>query len=285
MGEIIFKTILRRGAKGDKGETGDSNTVPTGGVIGWSGGDIPQGYEQASGAPSTWLKKVAEVPLTTIAKVIDSLANTANTHNNAPSIHAVNQALTEKENEINNIWEVIYPVGSIYMSVNATSPANLFGGTWQRIEEKFLLGAGDTHGAGTTGGAFSKNISVSGTSGGTALTTENLPAHSHTIPALNGTAAEGGAHTHTYFVTGFTQSNAEEGTAGSVSDEVWTGYQTGNREGTGAPEGAHSHTVTTEANNTGNTGGGTAHSHTVSASGNNDITNPYLSVYMWKRTA
>lgn len=280
----IFKTLLVKGAKGDKGETGDANTVPTGGVVGWTGGTIPQGYETVS-TPSTWLKKVAEVPLTTIAKVIDSLAQTANTHNNAPSIYAVNQALAEKETEINNIWEVIYPVGAIYMSASSTSPAVLFGGTWEQIQEKFLLAAGSTHTAGSTGGAFSKTISVSGTSGDTALTAEQIPSHAHTIPALNGSAAEGGAHTHTYFVTGFTQSNAEEGTAGSVSDEVWTGYQTGNQDGSGLPEGAHTHTVTTEASNTGNTGGGQAHNHTVSASGNNDVTNPYLAVYVWKRTA
>ena len=280
----IFKTLLVKGSKGDKGETGDANTVPTGGVVGWTGGTIPDGYESAS-TPSSWIRKVTEVPLTTIAKVIDSLAQTANTHNNAPSIYAVNQALAEKETEINNIWEVIYPVGAIYMSASSTSPAVLFGGTWEQIQEKFLLAAGSTHTAGSTGGAFSKTISVSGTSGDTALTAEQIPSHAHTIPALNGSAEEGGAHTHTYFVTGFTQSNAEEGTAGSVSDEVWTGYQTGNQDGTGLPEGAHTHTVTTEASNTGNTGGGQAHNHTVSASGNNDVTNPYLAVYVWKRTA
>ena len=27
-------------------------------------------------------------------------------------------------------WETIYPIGSIYMSANSTSPATLFGGTW-----------------------------------------------------------------------------------------------------------------------------------------------------------
>ena len=135
--------MLVKGSKGDKGETGDANTVPTGGVIGWTGGTIPEGYESVS-TPSSWLKKVAEVPLTTIAKVIDSLAQTANTHNNAPSIYAVNQALAEKETEINNIWEVIYPVGAIYMSAISTSPAVLFGGTWEQIQERFLLAAGYT---------------------------------------------------------------------------------------------------------------------------------------------
>ena len=47
---------------------------------------------------------------------------------------------------------MIYPVGSIYMSVNATSPASLFGGTWEQLKDRFLLAAGDTYAAGSTGG-------------------------------------------------------------------------------------------------------------------------------------
>lgn len=47
----------------------------------------------------------------------------------------------------------IYPVGSIYMSVNATDPARLFGGTWERIEDRFIMGASDTYPAGSTGGS------------------------------------------------------------------------------------------------------------------------------------
>ncbi len=46
----------------------------------------------------------------------------------------------------------IYPIGSIYMSVNNTNPSTLFGGTWEQIEDRFLLGAGDTYTAGSTGG-------------------------------------------------------------------------------------------------------------------------------------
>lgn len=45
-----------------------------------------------------------------------------------------------------------YPIGSIYMSVNSTSPATLFGGTWERLENRFLLGAGSDYVAGATGG-------------------------------------------------------------------------------------------------------------------------------------
>lgn len=46
-----------------------------------------------------------------------------------------------------------YPVGSIYLSVNDTDPAELFGGEWERIEDRFLLASGSTYSAGSTGGS------------------------------------------------------------------------------------------------------------------------------------
>lgn len=51
-----------------------------------------------------------------------------------------------------DIWELIYPVGAIYISAAATDPKTLFGGTWERIKDRFLLAAGDTYAAGKTGG-------------------------------------------------------------------------------------------------------------------------------------
>lgn len=45
-----------------------------------------------------------------------------------------------------------YPIGSIYMSVDSTSPASIFGGTWEQLKDRFLLAAGDTYAAGGTGG-------------------------------------------------------------------------------------------------------------------------------------
>ena len=45
-----------------------------------------------------------------------------------------------------------YPIGSIYMSMSETSPASLFGGTWEQIKDTFLLGAGDSYTLGSTGG-------------------------------------------------------------------------------------------------------------------------------------
>lgn len=53
-----------------------------------------------------------------------------------------------------------YPVGSLYMSADATSPAGLFGGTWEQIKDKFILAAGDTYAAGSTGGEASHTLTI-----------------------------------------------------------------------------------------------------------------------------
>lgn len=64
----------------------------------------------------------------------------------------------------------IYPVGAIYMSASSTSPASLFGGTWEQIQNRFLLAAGSSYTAGDTGGEATHT-----------LTANEMPAHSHAI--------------------------------------------------------------------------------------------------------
>ena len=49
-------------------------------------------------------------------------------------------------------------VGAIYVSTNATSPASIFGGEWERITDRFLIGAGNSYSAGSYGG--SKNAII-----------------------------------------------------------------------------------------------------------------------------
>ncbi len=63
-----------------------------------------------------------------------------------------------------------YPVGAIYISAASTNPATLLGfGTWTQIKDTFLLAAGSTYAAGSTGGEASHT-----------LTTNEMPSHHHT---------------------------------------------------------------------------------------------------------
>lgn len=63
-----------------------------------------------------------------------------------------------------------HPVHSLYWSSDPTDPSILFGGTWKRIKDRFILAAGDTYGNGATGGASTVK-----------LTKSNLPAHTHSM--------------------------------------------------------------------------------------------------------
>lgn len=133
-----------------------------------------------------WLKKVAATPLTSIARVIDSLEAITNDRTNAPSIHSVREA-------VNNNWLTIYPVGSIYMNVNNVDPSLLFGGTWTQIKDKFLLSSGDIYNNGATGGTSEHNYTPSGTVGNHTLTLAEMPAHDHGIKAGIGNVTTGTA--------------------------------------------------------------------------------------------
>ena len=63
---------------------------------------------------------------------------------------AVNGVLAQKS----TILETAYPVGAIYMSTVSTSPKTLFGfGTWEQIQDKFLLASGSSYAAGSVGGS------------------------------------------------------------------------------------------------------------------------------------
>lgn len=78
--------------------------------------------------------------------------------------------LNKIENGIAEIANTIYPVGSIYMSVNETNPQDIFGGTWEQIKDTFLLSAGDTYKAGLTGGEAEHTLTV-----------DEMPRHNHPV--------------------------------------------------------------------------------------------------------
>lgn len=80
--------------------------------------------------------------------------------------------------------DTVYPVGSVYISVNSTSPASLFGGTWELIQSKFLLGTDDLQNLGATGGEETHT-----------LTSDEMPSHNHRLT----TGYSGGTWSTGYF--------------------------------------------------------------------------------------
>lgn len=57
--------------------------------------------------------------------------------------------------------DLIYPIGAIYLSVSATNPSTLFGGKWELIEDRFLLGAGGNYAPRIKGGSNTHNHNLS----------------------------------------------------------------------------------------------------------------------------
>lgn len=162
----------------------------------------------------------------------------------------------------------VMPVGSIYLSLTTDNPTNLFGGTWERIKDTFLLAAGDTYALGETGGASTVTLS-----------TANMPAHTHTRGTMNitgalterpcsssaelfracydGCAAEGGAF-YTTLAGDALQWSVTVQTSGTSNHKNNLHQFDASRSWTGA---------------TSSVGSGTAH----------DNMPPYLAVYIWKR--
>ena len=164
----------------------------------------------------------------------------------------------------------LYPVGSVYISFNSTDPSVLFGGTWVRLKDSFLLASGDTYAPNTSGGSATKTI-----------TTSNLPAHNHTVNAA-------GNHTHTrgtMEITGVLNVGANGYyTAGAFESEA-TSYP---HIDAGIGAGGLNYKFTASKSWTGNTSLDGSHTHTTNNTGSGlplNIMPPYLTVYMWKRTA
>lgn len=153
-----------------------------------------------------------------------------------------------------DVLSAIYPVGSIYMAVNDTSPASLFGGTWERIKDRFLLSAGDTYAAGAEGGSATKNLQHDHTTQGHTLTVNEIPSHDHDA--------------NSNYMRYYTDTRGYGlGSSGGHWRDAGNGGVANAKVGARGGGGSHSH---------GNTG---------NALGDQDIMPPYLSVYVWKRTA
>ena len=81
------------------------------------------------------------------------------------SINNLDTKITEFQNTFLNL---VYPIGAIYLSLSSTNPGTLFGGTWEQLKDRFLLGAGDSYSAGGTGGEANHTLTVN-----------EMPSHGH----------------------------------------------------------------------------------------------------------
>ena len=66
--------------------------------------------------------------------------------------------------------DLIYPVGSIYMSVTNTNPNAIFGGSWEQLKDRFLLGAGNSYSNGSVGGEKLHTLTI-----------DEMPGHNHEV--------------------------------------------------------------------------------------------------------
>ena len=102
-----------------------------------------------------------------------NLGSNATLQDSLDELYSIADKYNELKTEINALknntseeyLNKIYPVGSIYMSVNNTSPATFLGGTWEPLKDRFLIGAGNSYSVNSTGGSTSHNHSLSGNGG------------------------------------------------------------------------------------------------------------------------
>ena len=150
-----------------------------------------------------------------------------------------------------DLLDWVYPIGSIYMSVNNVSPATFLGGTWVAIQDRFLLSAGSSYSAGSTGGEANHTLTVAET-----------PAHTHTRGTMNITGSVGPLDDMSANTGGamyYAYAHAYDASSGGSGNGWVLGFDA-SRSWTGA---------------TSSVGSGSAHNNMP----------PYLTVYMWKRTA
>lgn len=129
-------------------------------------GDIVGGLDNVTGVAvaSTITKKVVTINNGRISIAL-STDDVSSSGSGSTGNGSSNDSEALDEETIASLKLLMWPVGSIYTSRHSTSPAVLFGGTWERIKDTFILAAGDTYVAGSEGGE-SEHL----------LTEEELPA-------------------------------------------------------------------------------------------------------------
>lgn len=177
--------------------------------------------------------------------------------------------ITTLENFRQTFLNTVYPVGSIYISMNETDPGTLFGGTWERISGRFLIGCGST-------GPGANNTNIFGD-----LTTEQQSWFSDVIPGKTGGMYD---HTHVYGFQygGYYRAIALEA---NTNSGLLNYDRTNNVTLSSETEiGSNTAEVNNNATNAWKTPSMTHYRMTACTSYATELP-PYLTVAMWKRTA
>lgn len=187
---------------------------------------------------------------------------------NIVDFSTITSQIAALERKINNM----YPVGSIYMSTRNTNPSSLFGGTWVAWGSgRVPIGVGgDYNQADLQGGTTGETVTAN--TGATALTEAQMPSHKHKVEYYSSTDPD---YVH-HEVCGDWEDLASDETHYvmiSTSDMIETDGKLHIKSGIKAAAG-----LVTETK-----GGNQAHTHTFSK--NISHMQPYVTCYMWKRTA
>lgn len=135
---------------------------------------------------------------------------------------AVNTATTNLQNQINNMWSRIYPVGSIYISTTTEYPGALFGGTWEayalgRTLVGFTSGDNAFKTMGFQGGVKATPYTPTGTVANHALRLSEIPDHTHWENADVAAAQSGsGVNAFNFNVGGELYTKGIKASAGSI---------------------------------------------------------------------
>ena len=187
----------------------------------------------------------------------------------------------------------IYPIGSIYISVNNTNPESLFGGTWiawgsGRVPIGVNSQDTDFDAVEKTGG--NKVISLSHTH--TLSHTHGIPgvAHTHTTAGHTLTTSEIPSHTHNIRRSDGAMVSSWVSNVGSGSgwNGAFDGTSSGNPYVATATGGGESHSHGNTGSTTPSSTRTNSQSKTTtssSGSGSQSIMNPYITCYMWKRVS
>lgn len=217
------------------------------------GGMLPSYYAKADSPTFTGIVKVPDV--------------TIGGNANSPVTIKLLEDYVAKQ-----ILNKAYPIGSIYITLSNTNPAEAIGGEWRRVAEGRCL----------VGVSAERDITLRKTGGSatTIINEVNLPSHVHNID-INGTTSESGNHNHD---SGWGEANVNTARYGVRLDK--DDPKRHNKYGSNASDWNNFAYLTSTDGN---------HTHTVNVRGTTtnvsinptplNVENPYLGVYMWERIA